>query len=938
MKKLLFVFLILFPTLLFCQTSAVTATITDSDSQTWNNGTYKIEFVGLSGVSQYYWNGTLMTNAQMTYSGTMNSSGVLTKSIPDNGYIAPSGTQWKFTICPNASVPCSTVITTVTGGSPDLSSVLSAGVKAPRINAGIGQYAYSTTEVNSPATVGLTFYNVTANALYVWNGTSWAGIVGGSGITSINGDTTSAQVITGTGGASVTTNSGTTTIQAGPGLVNGGVIVNHATGSPTPYDAASNTNAARGTALLTALSTLASGDTVILSCGNPTSVLYDLSTSLLPSLSGLSNITITSVCDNPYQAQIKTTTCAGSNYLLNTNGTTNLLTHGIGYITPTTSCLTAAIGGDTTAATTNFNFYNIYAIGQADTIVWRNGGTQVNTVTGSNSTLVSDDDQFAGLDCSTGAAPNNSIYSFSNITSINTGAVTGSHAYQMNQAGCNSAGTAVLIVNRPYWNLTPSGSNHTWGVYTAGGAKAYVTNVNPYSTRNSDSGGADIANANPGVGAIYGSLYLDSSVLALNNNSPTLTGLGHNNDSTSDFGVLFNFGTAANKPGTCSIGQLYFATDATAGQNLYYCTASNIWSAQVNGLPTEADGQILAGISGAWTATRTPTLGDASHSGTITMYNGASGTTTLLGSKATSNNSFYLPAAVFTNGDMGYCVVTLSQCIWTDTGYAYNAIPWANLSGHQAGVVADISGQAIAPSTVTLASSTGLQRVGTNTTGLIIAAPITAADSGSDGTAYVVSPTGCSSTLTAGYTTVTFEAAHTNTITNPTLNFCSSGTKTIVRGNSETALVVGDIVTTAYQSYVWDGTDWVIQNPAYVPWSIIFNSVAGQTASQFIGTAGVNNTETLVQSTVDKAGILLSCSFSSSAALTSTQTMALTLNKNASGCNITKTFSNGSGQNLQDTSHSCAVVQGDLLDVANVATNTPTSSHYSVTCSGYRLP
>jgi len=41
-------------------------------------------------------------------------------------------------------------------------------------------------------------------------------------------------------------------------------------------------------------------------------------------------------------------------------------------------------------------------------------------------------------------------------------------------------------------------------------------------------------------------------------------------------------GSAANKPATCTSGEMYFATDATAGQNWYYCTAANTWTQQLN--------------------------------------------------------------------------------------------------------------------------------------------------------------------------------------------------------------------------------------------------------------------------------------------------------------------------------------------------------------------
>jgi len=42
-------------------------------------------------------------------------------------------------------------------------------------------------------------------------------------------------------------------------------------------------------------------------------------------------------------------------------------------------------------------------------------------------------------------------------------------------------------------------------------------------------------------------------------------------------------GTASQLPSTCAVGEEYFATDATAGQNMYYCTAANSWTQQLVG-------------------------------------------------------------------------------------------------------------------------------------------------------------------------------------------------------------------------------------------------------------------------------------------------------------------------------------------------------------------
>ena len=42
-------------------------------------------------------------------------------------------------------------------------------------------------------------------------------------------------------------------------------------------------------------------------------------------------------------------------------------------------------------------------------------------------------------------------------------------------------------------------------------------------------------------------------------------------------------GSTSAMPSTCTVGEAYFATDATAGSNLYGCTAANTWIQQAGG-------------------------------------------------------------------------------------------------------------------------------------------------------------------------------------------------------------------------------------------------------------------------------------------------------------------------------------------------------------------
>jgi hypothetical protein len=57
-------------------------------------------------------------------------------------------------------------------------------------------------------------------------------------------------------------------------------------------------------------------------------------------------------------------------------------------------------------------------------------------------------------------------------------------------------------------------------------------------------------------------------------------------------------GATAAKPSTCTTGELYFATDATAGQNWYSCTATNTWTQQQTGglsNPMTTPGDLIVG-------------------------------------------------------------------------------------------------------------------------------------------------------------------------------------------------------------------------------------------------------------------------------------------------------------------------------------------------------
>ena len=92
-----------------------------------------------------------------------------------------------------------------------------------------------------------------------------------------------------------------------------------------------------------------------------------------------------------------------------------------------------------------------------------------------------------------------------------------------------------------------------------------------------------------------------------------------------------------------------------------------------------AAGEIMAGATPA--LTYTPTLGKSGTAGTLSMFPATGNFTTTLGSAATASNTVNFFTAVPTNLHMAYCAVSSTTCTLTDTGYAYNAIPFADLTG-----------------------------------------------------------------------------------------------------------------------------------------------------------------------------------------------------------------------------------------------------------------
>jgi hypothetical protein len=141
----------------------VSATLQDSSAQVWHNATWTTTFIPPFGnPSTPNNNGNPITANQ---SGVANFSGAFSVTLDDNNVVAPAGSKWKFTICPNATVSaCSEVQLIITGPSMDISAALNSALQPPVVSAQPSiSRGYNDTEVNG--SFGALYINSTDNSL-----------------------------------------------------------------------------------------------------------------------------------------------------------------------------------------------------------------------------------------------------------------------------------------------------------------------------------------------------------------------------------------------------------------------------------------------------------------------------------------------------------------------------------------------------------------------------------------------------------------------------------------------------------------------------------------------------------------------------------------------------------------------------------------------------
>jgi len=176
------------------QSTTVSATVTDTDGFAWKAGTYRISFVpnpSIPNPQSYIWSGGNLQQNNL-FQAALTSSGAFSVTIPDNSFIAPAGSMWQFTACPNATTGCVNIILSANGSTLNLTSQLSAAAIGPRFADPGNAYGYGTVEVSPLPKPGAVFFNTTDSTCHQWGTSGWQTCATGasSGITQLTGPVT----------------------------------------------------------------------------------------------------------------------------------------------------------------------------------------------------------------------------------------------------------------------------------------------------------------------------------------------------------------------------------------------------------------------------------------------------------------------------------------------------------------------------------------------------------------------------------------------------------------------------------------------------------------------------------------------------------------------------------------------------------------------------
>jgi hypothetical protein len=191
-----------------------------------------------------------------------------------------------------------------------------------------------------------------------------------------------------------------------------------------------------------------------------------------------------------------------------------------------------------------------------------------------------------------------------------------------------------------------------------------------------------------------------ATLVAANSNNTPLLNANQSFSGTDTFTGTVNASGAAHTlpakvglstalPSTCTQGEMYFATNATAGQNWYYCTATNTWTAQVAG-GSGGSGLTSVGLTmpSAFTVTGSPLTANGTlavtGAGTSSQYvtgAGALATFPTISQISGTATASQIPAALTSTTSVNGTTIPASSTLLTTTsGQAVNAAEIAGIA------------------------------------------------------------------------------------------------------------------------------------------------------------------------------------------------------------------------------------------------------------------
>jgi len=196
MKKFLLFFgaLLLGSSVCVAQTTAVTATVVDSDSTVWAGASWTLSFIvgpTQSNPAAYTIGGVSLDPAVSSQTGLANGSGVITFTTYQSTSISPDRSSWNLQICPKASAPCAIYNFSTSTSTLNVSTGVNSVIIAPRFKAISGAYGYNDGEAILQLIPGSTYWNVTTPTSRCYTGSAWGVCsVGGGGSGDLSGTLT----------------------------------------------------------------------------------------------------------------------------------------------------------------------------------------------------------------------------------------------------------------------------------------------------------------------------------------------------------------------------------------------------------------------------------------------------------------------------------------------------------------------------------------------------------------------------------------------------------------------------------------------------------------------------------------------------------------------------------------------------------------------------